>query len=139
VTFASDDGPLVVFDGDCAFCTSSINWLTHTFPGAFNVVPYQRTDLAALGLTAEQCHAQLQWLTDRARPLVAGNRRSGAQAVTAILRAGGRARGGPLGTAARVVGTVGSYPPVSWIAAAVYVVVAANRTRLPGGTPACGL
>lgn len=137
VTRASDGAALVVFDGDCAFCTSSISWLTHAFPGSFDVVPYQRTDLEALGLTTQQCQAKLQWLTDSAGPSVAGSRLSGAQAVTEILRTGGRDRGGPLGTAAWVVGVLGSFPPGSWVAAAVYVVVAANRSRLPGGTPAC--
>ncbi len=139
MTRTSGSAPLVVFDGDCAFCTSSINWLTRTFPGAFEVVPYQWTDLDALGLTAEECHAQLQWLNDRARPSGAGNQRSGAQAVMSILRVGGRTRGGLLGSAAWVLGAVGAYPPMSWVAAGVYVVVAANRTRLPGGTPACRL
>jgi predicted DCC family thiol-disulfide oxidoreductase YuxK len=30
-------------------------------------------------------------------------------------------------------------PPFSWLAEGVYRVVAANRQRLPGGTPACRL
>jgi hypothetical protein len=30
-------------------------------------------------------------------------------------------------------------PPVSWLAAGVYSLVAANRMRLPGGTPACAV
>ena len=129
----------MVFDGDCAFCTSSINWLTHAFPGAFDSVPYQRTDLAALGLTSAECHERLQWLTNRATPGRPGSRRTGAQAVAAILWTGGRARGGAVGTTARVGGALGFHPPVSWVAAAIYAVVAANRSRLPGGTPACKL
>lgn len=131
--------PMALFDGDCAFCTSGINWLTRTFPGSFDAVPYQRADLAALGLTREECRARLQWLADRSNPTAAGNRRSGAQAVTSLLRAGGRERRGTVGAAAWVLGTAGSYPPFSWVAAVVYAAVAANRTRLPGGTPACAL
>ena len=131
--------PLVVFDGGCAFCTSSVDWFARTFPGGFDTVPYQRADLAALELTAEQCHARLQWVTDPDVLGVRGNHRSGAQAVAAMLRAGGRARGDVVGTAARLVGLLASHPPMSWGAAAVYAVVAANRTRLPGGTPACAL
>lgn len=137
MTTLTGTAPLVVFDGDCAFCTSSINWLVRNFPGSFDTVPYQRTDLDGLGLTEAQCRERLQWLTDPTRPGVAGNRRAGAQAVTAILRVGGRARGGALGAVAGVVGAVGSYPPGSWVAAGAYAVVAANRFRLPGGTPAC--
>jgi predicted DCC family thiol-disulfide oxidoreductase YuxK len=131
--------PLVVFDGDCAFCTSGINRAMHWFPGSFDVVPYQRTDLAALGLTSAECRERLQWLTDPTKTNSAGNRRTGAQAVTAILRVGGRQRGGAGGTAARIVGAIASIPPLSWLAAAAYWTVAANRSRLPGGTPACKL
>lgn len=134
---ATPDRPLVVFDGDCAFCTTGITWFTRTFPGAFDTVPYQRTELAALGLTEAQCHDRLQWLTNRHQVGALGNRRSGARAVTAMLSAGGRARGGIFGAAARLLGAAGSYPPGSWVAAGVYAGVAANRMRLPGGTPAC--
>ena len=127
----------MVFDGDCAFCTSGITWLARALPGGFDAVPYQRADLAALGLTLAECRARLQWTTGRGAPGPESERRSGAQAVAALLRAGGRARGGLVGGAARVVGTLAAHPPLSWVAAGVYAVVAANRSRLPGGTPAC--
>jgi predicted DCC family thiol-disulfide oxidoreductase YuxK len=39
----------------------------------------------------------------------------------------------------KAVGVVLQVPPISWLAALVYVVVAKNRHRLPGGTPACKL
>ncbi|HET8969985.1 MAG TPA: DCC1-like thiol-disulfide oxidoreductase family protein [Candidatus Nanopelagicales bacterium] len=132
--------PLLVFDGDCAFCTASIDWLARTFPGAFDTVPYQRADLRSLGLTAQECHARLQWLTDPSRSAdQEGTSRSGAPAVAAVLRTGGRRRGGIVGAAARGIGAAASCPPLSWLAAAGYAVVAANRSRLPGGTPACAL
>lgn len=139
VTGMGGKRPLVVFDGDCAFCTSSINWLTHVFAASFDVVPYQRADLVALGLTPAQCHARLQWLTDPGRGSVPGNQRSGARAVAAILCVGGRGRSGAVGAGARVLAALAAYPPGSWVAAGAYAVVAANRTRLPGGTPACAL
>jgi DCC1-like thiol-disulfide oxidoreductase len=129
--------PLVVFDGDCAFCTSSIHWLAGIFPGAFDTVPYQRADLTALGLTAAQCDAEVQWLADPTRPGDHELHRSGAPAVAALLDAGGRRRRGALGRLARVAGTLAAHPPVSWLAYAIYLAVAANRSRLPGGTPAC--
>lgn len=134
----TDALPLVVFDGDCAFCTTSITWFARTFPGAFDTVPYQRTDLVVLGLTAAQCHARLQWVTDRSVRGAPDNHLSGVRAVAAMLRAGGGSRGGATGRAARALGLLATYPPLSWAAAAAYVLVAANRNRLPGGTPACG-
>ncbi|PXX54790.1 hypothetical protein DFR70_12384 [Nocardia tenerifensis] len=30
-------------------------------------------------------------------------------------------------------------PPINWLTAALYHLVAVNRHRLPGGTPACTL
>lgn len=39
----------------------------------------------------------------------------------------------------RFLGHLLATPPISWIAAAAYEWIAANRHRLPGGTPACAL
>ncbi len=36
-----------------------------------------------------------------------------------------------------LIGRLMLVPPVSWLAAAVYAVVARNRHRLPGATDAC--
>lgn len=129
--------PLLVFDGDCAFCTTSADLALRLFPDAFDAVPYQRADLPALRLSEAACRARLQWVDAAATRGAARPISAGAEAVTALLRAGGRARGGPLGATARLVGAVAARPPLSWLAAAVYAVVAANRSRLPGGTPAC--
>ncbi len=129
--------PLLVFDGDCAFCSTSVRWYETRFPGAFLSVPYQRADLDALSLTEDECHARLQWVGDPSAPTA--SRESGARAVAALTRAGGRSRGGAVGWFWRVAATVTLVPPVSWLAEGVYRLVAANRRRLPGGTPACGL
>ncbi len=114
----------LVFDGDCGFCTSSVRLLHRVglAPGAA-VVPWQRADLARLGLTREQCEQAVQWVA------ADGRTDSGARAVAGVLLAS------PppwpvLGAALRV-------PPLSWLAAAVYRWGAAHRGRLPGGTPAC--
>jgi predicted DCC family thiol-disulfide oxidoreductase YuxK len=130
-------GPLLVFDGDCAFCTTSVLWLQRQFPDAFAMSPYQRTDLTALGLTPEECHAKVQWLGDVRDPV--GSRLQGHLAVAALVREGGRTIGGLRGGLWRAAGVVASVPPVSWVSAGVYSWVAANRQRLPGGTPACAM
>jgi len=130
-------GPLLVFDGDCGFCTTSVQWLERRFPDAFGTVPYQHVDLEPLGLTAVECDAKVQWIGDVAAPLT--TRKEGAPAVAALVRHGGRSIGGALGAAWRAAGTVADTWPVTLLAAAVYDVVAANRSRLPGGTPACAM
>jgi predicted DCC family thiol-disulfide oxidoreductase YuxK len=129
--------PLLVFDGDCAFCTTSVHWYEERFPGAFTAVPYQRADLAALGLTEDECHARLQWIGDVTEPRA--TRESGARAVGALSRTGGRTRGGAAGLFWRAAATLTVVPPFSWLAEGVYRIVAANRQRLPGGAPACRL
>ena len=116
--------PTLVFDGDCAFCTDCVRALERIGPRA-QVVPWQLTDLAALGLTEERAAAALQWVG------ADGSVRSGHEAVAAALvSAGGVWR--PLGRLLLA-------PGVSWLAARTYRLVAANRQRLPGGTPACAL
>ena len=114
----------LVFDGDCAFCTSSARWLARRLPPGVEVRPWQRLDLDELGLTEEQVTTAAWW--------VDGARREGAHLAVgrSLQAAGGVWR--PLGWLCRVL-------PTRWLAAALYRVVAGNRHRLPGGTPACRL
>jgi len=129
--------PVLLYDGDCAFCSTSVRWLESRFPDSFTAAPYQRTDLDLVGLTERECHERVQWVGDLAAPLT--SRESGARAVGALLRRGGARRGGVAGSAYRIVGVLTTVPPASWLAAGVYALVAANRHRLPGGTPTCRL
>lgn len=114
--------PVLVYDGDCAFCTSCARALERIGPEA-EVVAWQLTDLAELGITAEQAAAAVQWIQ------VDGAVRSGHEAIAAALIAAGRIW--------RIVGRVILLPGISSVAAKAYRLVADNRHRLPGGTPAC--
>ena len=58
--------PVLIFDGDCAFCTTSVNTLADLLPASPELVPYQRTDLSQYGLT-EQDAAEQVWLIDKDR------------------------------------------------------------------------
>ncbi len=114
--------PALVFDGDCAFCTSSARLLEQIGPKA-EVVAWQQIDLDELGLTEEAASAAVQWVDG------AGAIRSGHEAVAAALRSAG----GVWALAGRVL----LAPGISPIAAGAYRLVANNRHHLPGGTPAC--
>jgi predicted DCC family thiol-disulfide oxidoreductase YuxK len=115
--------PTLVFDGDCGFCTRSAEVARRILPAGVAVTAWQFADLAALGTTAERAQREVLWMG-------ADGRVSGG--ATAVSRA--------LGAAGGVWASLGwllAVPPVSWLARGVYRVVAANRMRLPGGTPAC--
>jgi predicted DCC family thiol-disulfide oxidoreductase YuxK len=116
--------PVLVYDGDCAFCTSSVHALKRIGPEA-EIVAWQQTDLTALGLSEEEAAAAVQWVT------VDGAIRSGHEAIAAALGSAG----GPWALAGRALLSPGITP----IAAGAYRLIADNRHRLPGGTPACAV
>ncbi|HXS46051.1 MAG TPA: DUF393 domain-containing protein [Solirubrobacterales bacterium] len=115
---------MLVYDGDCGFCTSCVRALERIGPDA-EIVAWQLTDLAELGLSEERAASAVQLVqTD-------GAVRSGHEAIAAALNTAGRIW--------RVVGHTILLPGVSWMAAKAYRLVADNRYRLPGGTPACAV
>ena len=117
--------PLLVFDGDCAFCSSSVRAATRWIRRMPMAAPHQFTDLERLGLTAEECEREVQYV-DSDRSI-----HRGADAVSALLKDAGRGW--------RVLGAAMQLPGIHWLSGVVYRWVARNRHRLPGGTPACGL
>jgi len=117
--------PVLVFDGDCAFCTTWVNRLREWLPRPPEAVPWQWTDLDAMGLTHEDVADFAWFLTSR-------HSYAGALAFAAILR--GQPRIG-----LRFAGNLLATPPFSIVAALGYNVVGKYRHILPGGTPACAL
>ena len=93
--------------------------------GDFAVRPWQDLDLAALGLTPQECDAAVQWVA------ADGSVASAQDAIARSLLAGVR----PV----RPVGALILAPGINRLAGVVYRWVAANRDRLPGGTPACAM
>ena len=113
----------LVFDGDCRFCSSSARIVRALAGPGVRVVPYQRADLDALGLSAEQ-GAEAVWFVHPG-----GRKERGHRAIAAALNAaGGIWR--PMG-ATLVAG------PIDPLAARTYGWIARNRHRLPGGTAEC--
>ncbi|WP_020387707.1 thiol-disulfide oxidoreductase DCC family protein [Kribbella catacumbae] len=122
---SSHDRPILIFDGDCAFCTTSARWLQGALGGAVPVEPWQFTDLAAYGTTAERAQYEVLWVDQD------GKIHGGAQAFARwLIHSGGLWR---------VAGTMFTFPPIRWIAAGIYRLIASNRDKMPGGTPACAL
>ncbi|MFH9613327.1 thiol-disulfide oxidoreductase DCC family protein [Streptomyces pratensis] len=116
---------VLVYDGDCAFCTSSVTFAVRHIKPNCEITPWQFADLESLATTRERAEYELLWITP------AGGAHGGAQAVAKLLLSAGR------GWA--VVGALLTLPPLRWIAHCVYRLVANNREKMPGGTPTCAL
>lgn len=115
---ASPRRPQLVYDSTCELCTRSARWISRDAAG-LDTVPSAALDerqLESLGLLREQTLRSLWWIaTD-------GTVRDGHEAIAAALATGSgwRRRTG------RVLGT----PPLAWLAAPLYRLVARNRHRI---------
>lgn len=119
---------VLVYDGDCGFCTASAAWIARRWPAGNGpeAVPWQRLPpavAARAGLTRGDLERAAWWIEGAARP------EEGPRAVAAALVAARRPW--------PMVGHALSAPPLSWLAPSGYRIVARYRHRLPGGTPAC--
>jgi predicted DCC family thiol-disulfide oxidoreductase YuxK len=119
--------PLLVYDGDCSFCSSCARWLAARWRGP-QAIPWQHAsaaELERLGLSSDDVRRAVWWV-DPSR-----GRSRGHLAVARALQA---THGWP-----SVAGRMLLVPPFRWVAAGAYPLVARWRHRLPGGTPACRL
>lgn len=114
---------LLIFDGDCGFCTTTANWIVERSSVAVAAKPYQWTNLEPLGLTLDEAEAKVQLVWDDV--IYSGHKCFGK--LLMIQR-------NPL---IRLVGRVVNSKALDGISARAYDWVAKNRHRLPGGTPAC--
>jgi predicted DCC family thiol-disulfide oxidoreductase YuxK len=115
--------PVLLFDGDCAFCTTCVGLVEKRIKPEAEIIAWQFADLAALGVSEAQASDALQWVEPDGAVL------AGHRAVAAMLLSSG-----PIW---RFAGRLLLLPGISWVAAHAYRLIAANRHRLPGGTPAC--
>ena len=120
---AEEPAPLLVYDGECAFCRRAVTVALSRMKVACRAVPWQQADLGALGLTPEEAAEAVWWVQPGGRKV------KGHEAVAAALR-----HGRP---AVRPVGRLLGAPSLASLAAAGYDLVARNRHRFPGGAPAC--
>jgi predicted DCC family thiol-disulfide oxidoreductase YuxK len=119
------DRPLLVFDGDCAFCTRSVRFVERRIRRHPDIRSWQSLDLEQLGLSQAACEEAVQWVG------ADGERASGHVAVARTLVYGGK------GWA--LLGRIIVLPGVRAVAGFVYRWIATNRHRMPGGTAQCSL
>ena len=125
---------LLIFDGDCGFCTTSARFLSRWVDRQhrYEVQPWQQLELALLGVTEADCIEAAQFVR-RDGSVVAGPLGGDAEDANLAI-AEGLKHGAP---GWRPLGHVITLPGVSWLAARAYTWVADHRYALPGGTPAC--
>jgi predicted DCC family thiol-disulfide oxidoreductase YuxK len=114
------DKPLLLYDGDCSFCTGWATWVAAKADGSVRTAAWQsldRTELAAFGLTADDAASAAWWIDEHGRR---------SRAHLAIARALAAGHGTPA-----AVGRLLLVPPFRWAAAAGYPLVARWRNRLP--------
>ncbi|MFJ6851408.1 thiol-disulfide oxidoreductase DCC family protein [Streptomyces sp. NPDC091271] len=116
---------VLVYDGDCAFCTTSVNYLMRRLRPKCAVTPWQFTDLDALGTTRRRAQHELLYASPT------GTVYGGAQAVAKLLLCAGGFWAWP--------GGLLTLPPVRWVAHGIYRLIATHRDRMPGGSPACAM
>ena len=105
--------PVLVYDGECRFCKWCVRFLVRRTRRPLVCVAYQTADLAALGLTREQCELAVQWVA------AGGQRQSANFAAAAALR---NAR-----LPYPLLGVLINLPGIRKIAAFVYGQVAQRR------------
>jgi predicted DCC family thiol-disulfide oxidoreductase YuxK len=118
--------PLLIYDGDCSFCTASAKWVAARWRGNARAAPWQGLapdELAAHALTRDDVRCAAWWIDEE------GRRFRGHLAIAQALRAGS-------GWSA-AVGSVLFVPPFRWVGSAIYPLIARRRHLLPGGTPSC--
>ncbi len=115
----------LVYDGDCGFCTTSAKWAERRLCDGVRVEMWQALDLDALGLT-EHDVTTASYFVD-----VDGSLHRGHAGVGRALE--------HMQLPFRPLGWLMQRPPVCWLAAPVYALVAKYRYKLPGATDACRL
>ena len=105
-----------IYDGDCGFCSRCVAWASRRSEVTF--VPFQRTDLAAYGITENAAAEAVHCVGADGRVV------RGAAAVAAVLRECGR--GWPL------LAWLMRLPVIRQVAEVAYGLVARNRHKLPG-------
>ncbi|SDE38642.1 Predicted thiol-disulfide oxidoreductase YuxK, DCC family [Auraticoccus monumenti] len=111
-------------DADCGFCTRTAA-LVPRLGVDIDRSTVQSADLAALGVDEDRAMVEMPYVHPDGRV------EYGHRAFAAILRTG------PLPW--RLVGRLMTTRPVDALARRAYHWVAANRSRLPGGTVACSI
>ncbi len=122
VTKPSSAVGLLIFDGDCGFCTAAARKFADFAGQSAQIAPWQVLDLADYGLTEADCSTAVYFVQGSVSY-------RGADAVVHGLQV--------CRTPWPLVGKLMGAPPFIWLTRGVYPVIARYRHKLPGSTDAC--
>ena len=115
---------MFLFDADCGFCVRCARLLDReSAKGIYAVVPWQSVNLAAIGLTPQQCQ-EASWYV-----AFDGSLHRGSDGIGRALREGAIRQ--------RPLGVLLTLPAVRVLARIVYRWVAQNRYLMPGASDQC--
>ena len=123
--FSQESMPVLIYDGDCAFCSSSVRFIQNHIRRRPRWEPWQWLDLDDYGVSRDDCERAVQFVA------IDGTVHSGERGVARVLIFGGK------GWA--VLGRILLVPGVRHLAGIVYRWISNNRHRMPGGTPQCAM
>jgi predicted DCC family thiol-disulfide oxidoreductase YuxK len=116
------DRPVLLYDGQCGFCTWMVELALDRLGLDADVAPWQTADLGALAVSRAEAEHSVQWVEPT------GEISAGAQAAgRLLLRVGG---------AWSLLGRLLLIPPFSLLGELAYRAVSAVRGRLPVTRPA---
>jgi len=122
VTSSESTSGLLIFDGDCGFCTSSAHWFDDRLNESGRIAPWQGLDLDEYGLSEQDVTTAAYWVED-------GVSHRGPDGFVLAL--------GHTNGIWKLAGKILGVPPVLWLAHRVYPIIAKYRHKLPGATEAC--
>jgi len=114
---------LVIYDGDCAFCSTAARFAQRKVAPTLSYSPYQRTDLTKYGISTVEAQSSLKFVKTNGEVV------SAQKAVSQIMKCGN--------SFWKAFGVITELPGINLLAALGYKLTAKYRHKLPGGTPTC--
>lgn len=109
--------PVLLYDGDCGFCTQLVAKATARLDADVDYLPFQTAPLTTYGVSSAEARHSLHWVS------VEGRIGHGSEAAARLLVSSGGAWA--------LLGHLLLAPPFSFVAAGVYWLVARFRGHLP--------
>ena len=112
---------ILIYDGECGFCTSSAKWARNRLPATHGIAPSQDltdAELAGMGLTRADVDRAAWWYVPGERPA------EGAEAISKTLIA--------IGGRTALVGRLMGLPGIRALGGAVYRWIASHRSLVGG-------